>query len=167
MGIVSLGRLWHCCTLTLRTMNVLRLLYSFVPAACLYGHWFSWPWVLKVYACHVTRFLRSIGVLAMQRTLTLDSSTCLAFGEEHDLTRPCVDCGLFTGRFCDWCLGSDRVPSQSWCDGQHTPLCSRCDNRWDACHFCRGVLWCTPPAWGPASQEVRAAETARHCKRRS
>ena len=115
-----------------------------------------------------SRVSRSIGIFAMLPTsVTLGPSNILAFGEDYELTRPCVDCGLYTGRFCDWCLGSERIPSQSWCEGQRTPLCSRCDNRWDACHFCRGLHWCTPPAWGPASAEVRAAETARHQRPRN
>jgi hypothetical protein len=68
----------------------------------------------------------------------------LATGDEEMLCRPCVDCGLKTGRFCDHCLASTRVPSEEWASGQMTPLCSRCD--WDhgACHYCFGLPWCTP-----------------------
>ena len=69
----------------------------------------------------------------------------LAMGSPAMLNRPCVDCGLFTGRFCDRCLASDRMPAEVWADGQMTPLCSNCENKHQACHFCRGASWCTPP----------------------
>ena len=61
----------------------------------------------------------------------------LAWGSSNILTRPCVDCGRRTGRFCDWCYAADRLPLERWAAGQHTPLCSHCDNRYDKCHFCR------------------------------
>ena len=67
------------------------------------------------------------------------------FGTRELLLRPCVDCGLITGRFCDHCRAADRLPGEAWADGQRTPLCSHCDNKHDACHFCRGQLWCAPP----------------------
>ena len=60
------------------------------------------------------------------------------------MCRPCVDCGLVTGRFCDWCLGKDRISTEEWNAGQHTPLCSYCDNHHNACHYCRRVHWATP-----------------------
>ena len=69
-------------------------------------------------------------------------------GEEHLLYRPCVDCGRHTGRFCDYCLAATRLPDERWVPGQPTPLCSKCDNEWDCCHFCRGLTWATPPASG-------------------
>ena len=72
----------------------------------------------------------------------------LAVGTPEMLCRPCVDCGLWTGRFCDYCLAKDRIPSEQWADNQPTPLCSRCDNKWDSCHVCRRVHFCTPPAHG-------------------
>ena len=68
----------------------------------------------------------------------------LAVGDPSMLCRPCVDCGVKTGRFCDYCYAADRVPSEEWADGQMTPLCSRCDNFHDMCHFCRGLTWCMP-----------------------
>eukprot|EP00975_Prorocentrum_lima_P040090 8421035-Prorocentrum_lima.AAC.1 len=46
----------------------------------------------------------------------------------RDSCRPCVDCGLMTGRFCDWCLAADRLPGEVRAAGQMTPLCSHCDN---------------------------------------
>ena len=69
----------------------------------------------------------------------------LAWGSEEQLLRPCVDCGLITGRFCDYCLAETRVPSEEWVADQHTPLCSRCDWKHGMCHYCRGCLWVTPP----------------------
>ena len=69
----------------------------------------------------------------------------LAWGDEKMLIRPCVDCGLMTGRYCDWCRAADRCPNEQWAKGQMAPLCSYCDNMLDACHFCRGLSWCAPP----------------------
>ena len=57
--------------------------------------------------------------------------------------QPCVDCGLWTGSWCE-CYGSQRMPNSFWEPGQHTPLCRRCDALRGECHYCRGVLWCTP-----------------------
>lgn len=71
----------------------------------------------------------------------------LAEGTTEMLNRPCVDCGQVTGRFCDHCHAEMRVPQEEWAPGQHTPLCSTCDNTHNACHFCRGQKWCTPPPW--------------------
>ena len=82
-----------------------------------------------------------------------DPLEVLAVGPKSVLCRPCADCGLFTGRFCDWCMACDRIPSEQWARGQHTPLCSRCDWRWGCCRFCRGVSSCTPPASGPVPKD--------------
>ena len=75
----------------------------------------------------------------------------LCFAPEGVLIRSCVDCGRVTGRFCDGiiaeCYAEDRVPGEKWGRGQRTPLCSECDNRKLACHFCRGLSWRTPPEW--------------------
>ena len=68
-----------------------------------------------------------------------------AAGTEEELVRPCVDCGRRTGNFCDICLAVDRIPSETWLLGQRTPLCSICDRQRDACHFCLGRSWVTPP----------------------
>ena len=47
------------------------------------------------------------------------------------LCRPCVDCGRYTGCYCDGdelgisgrpCLASDRVPGEAWAVSQRTPL---------------------------------------------
>ena len=76
----------------------------------------------------------------------------VAYGTYEYLSRPCVDCGLYAGCFCDglldqgMCLASDRVPSEAWARGQSTPLCSQCDRRMGIRHFCRGVPRVTPPA---------------------
>ena len=72
----------------------------------------------------------------------------LCFGSVELLNRPCVDCGQWTGRFCDYCYAVDRLPSEQWANGQLTPLCSACDNARDSCHYCRGVQWCIPFSWG-------------------
>ena len=61
------------------------------------------------------------------------------------LFRPCVDCGKMTGIFCDFCLAQDRDPKGKYAPGQHTPLCSKCDRKFDMCHYCRKMLWAAPP----------------------
>ena len=71
--------------------------------------------------------------------------TVNASGSEEMLLRPCVDCGLVTGSYCDHCLAVDRCPAEEWAKGQMTPLCTLCDDKSKACHFCRGMAWCTPP----------------------
>ena len=68
----------------------------------------------------------------------------VAAGSPEELSRPCVDCGLTAGSFCDYCRAADRIPTEYWARGQHTPLCNTCDDRWNACHFCRKVHLCTP-----------------------
>ena len=67
----------------------------------------------------------------------------------QDLNRPCVDCGRYTGSFCEFeCLAARRIPSERWRPGQLTPHCTFCDRRHGCCHFCRGVQMVTPPPWG-------------------
>ena len=68
-----------------------------------------------------------------------------AVGSPELLIRPCVDCGLKTGGYCDKCLAEDRMPEEEWAEGQHTPLCSKCDEAHKKCHYCRRVPWCVPP----------------------
>ena len=50
----------------------------------------------------------------------------LAFGDEATLNRACVDCGLITGSFCDFCLAAVRLPHERWAGNQMTPLCTYC-----------------------------------------
>ena len=69
--------------------------------------------------------------------------------DEWILVRPCVDCGLLTGRFCDYCYAFERFPNgdadgRGWARGQLTPLCSLCDNERDGCRYCWD-LWVTKP----------------------
>ena len=88
----------------------------------------------------------------------------LAVAPEHDptiLLRACVDCGLNTGRFCDYCLAEDRYPKgdstgRCWAMNQQTPLCSFCDNARNACHLCLGILVTRPVEIyrGKSMQEV-------------
>ena len=75
----------------------------------------------------------------------------LAVGTQAELCRACVDCGLYTGCYCDgndWgeCFAADRLPREHWANNQRTPLCTACDRRFGMCHFCRGQLWAVPPA---------------------
>ena len=76
----------------------------------------------------------------------------LAFGDEETLCRPCVDCRLMTGNFCDHCLAEDRLPNEVWAVNQATPLCSHCEAKHGACHYCLGKHWCDPP---PVAQSDR------------
>ena len=71
--------------------------------------------------------------------VAMDPLEVVCTGSSETLFRPCVDCGLYTGRFCDHCLAADRIPSEKWAPNQHTPLCSTCDNRHNKCRFCRGI----------------------------
>ena len=58
----------------------------------------------------------------------------LAVGDAETLNRPCVDCSLVTGCFCDWCYAVERDPDSRWVLGQHTPLCTACDRKYGRCH---------------------------------
>ena len=80
-----------------------------------------------------------------------DELEILALADASILYRPCVDCGLRTGSFCDYCYAWDRDPAAYWAIGQHTPLCSLCDGEYNCCHFCRGQMWVVPPPHGPLS----------------
>ena len=66
-------------------------------------------------------------------------------GSREMLARPCVDCGLVTGSYCDYCMAADRLPNEEWAVNQMTPFCTHCDRKYDMCHFCRGQHWVMPP----------------------
>ena len=71
-----------------------------------------------------------------------------AMQRAREASRPCVDCGLLTGCFCDFCYIAERYPCPEQDRLRHTPLCTRCDRENDdGCHYCRRVQWCTPPTW--------------------
>ena len=74
------------------------------------------------------------------------------------LFRPCVDCGRYTGNFCENdCKAAIWVPAEQWASGQLTPHCTSCERKSVVCHFCRGVRWCTPfpfPRNAPARLEA-------------
>ena len=93
--------------------------------------------------------------MAAQKPMELKVRT---FGAIDDLNRPCVECGLITGNYCEtlsqvghplWqggiCLASERIPSEKWQQCQSTPLCCGCEILYGACRFCRGVHGCTQP----------------------
>ena len=68
-------------------------------------------------------------------------------GNIISLIRPCVDCGLLTGNWCEAsCFAEDWLGSklEDWNDSQITPHCSFCEKRYQFCHFCRGKDWATP-----------------------
>ena len=62
--------------------------------------------------------------------LQIDIKAVVEEGQEHLATRPCVDCGLVTGSYCDKCLAKDRMASEEWIPNQSTPLCTFCDSKW-------------------------------------
>ncbi|CAE7943450.1 unnamed protein product [Symbiodinium sp. KB8] len=69
----------------------------------------------------------------------------LTVGTQDELCRPCADCGLYTGCYCDgndWgeCFAADRLPREHWANNQRTPLGTACDRRFNMCHFCRGYV---------------------------
>ena len=88
---------------------------------------------------------------ALAHTMTSATMQVMAMGSVAELTRPCVDCGMYTGSFCEMdCLAVTWVPSERWCAGQHAPHCTKCELKFTFCHFCRKSPWATPPAWGVA-----------------
>jgi hypothetical protein len=71
-----------------------------------------------------------------------------AAGEPTDFIKPCVNCGLHTGSYCDGgeynaagpagpggpadgppCLAAERIPTEQWRAGQRTPFCTACEAR--------------------------------------
>ena len=75
------------------------------------------------------------------------------WGDMETINRACVDCGLITGSFCDYCEAVDHFPREPWAEGQLTPLCTHCDFKKGECHFCRGEAWCVPPPHHPDAQD--------------
>ena len=69
--------------------------------------------------------------------------------------RPCADCGLMTGNFCDGltvqgrildnCFAEQRMPQEVWNANQRTPFCSKCEEKKIVCHFCLQMPMCQPP----------------------
>ena len=95
-------------------------------------------------ACaHRIKTIALINLLTYMDNIEHRNLEVLCQAPQEVLYRPCVDCGKYTGRFCDFCLAVERVPSEQWANGQHTPLCSKCDER-HACHFCLEIDWCQP-----------------------
>ena len=86
----------------------------------------------------------------------------LAYGSCDELCRPCVDCSLCAGCFCEGdgeeCYAADRMPHERWADNQLTPLCTACDRKHDMCHFCRGIPWVMPPAHRDRNRHLPARE---------
>ena len=101
--------------------------------------------------------MSNLGNVVMQRVV--DQAivvACLAEGPTMNvLIRPCADCGLWTGNYCDHCYAADRYPDQQWAAGQMTPLCTDCDQAHDACHFCRREMWCTHAPWDYTLEGIR------------
>ena len=79
--------------------------------------------------------------MAAKRAMKPEKMEVLAVGNRELPNRPCVDCGLFTGCFCDWCYAAERDPDSEWARGHHTPLCTSCDRKYGRCHYCRGMQW--------------------------
>ena len=75
----------------------------------------------------------------------------LSTGAPETLTRPCDDCGLWTGCFfsenvdCTFCLAATRIPFGNLRVDQLTPFCTQCDSKGGRCHNCYGQVWCKPP----------------------
>ena len=102
------------------------------------------------------------------RTMHISELEILAASDNTiPFCRPCVECGLITGNFCDGgitckydeCLAANRISTEQWNKGQRTPLCTHCEARVRFCRFCRGVHGCTPftkeKATGPSEDEER------------
>ena len=105
-------------------------------------------WDISVTAAAAQHYASGHPVL-LQRDAQI---TVISAGDPETLCRPCVDCGLKTGYFCDGaeleggfaCIASDRIPAETWCDGQRTPFCRPCEDKIGSCNFCRGTPWCQP-----------------------
>ena len=71
-----------------------------------------------------------------------------ATANSSTMCRPCTDCGLVTGCFCDKCCAQARRPphwsTHRWQPLTTSPLCTHCDKKWAACHHCRRVSACSP-----------------------
>ena len=111
--------------------------------------------VLQKHMADLAR-LSERGPTALERR-GMDSVDVLAWGDVETLVRPCVDCGLRTGWFCDGlerpCFARHWLPKELWARGQRTPLCSRCERLRGTCHYCRRVQSATPPAHGGAAPQ--------------
>ena len=94
----------------------------------------------------------------------------LCFGTEEQLLQPCVNCGLITGNFCEtqrqrghdlwqggYCFVADHLRGSDWAPYQRTPLCTKCENLYGSCRFCRKVHGCTPPAHRGERQDGRVS----------
>ena len=71
-------------------------------------------------------------------------------GELISLIRPCVDCGLLTGNWCEAnCFAVNWLGSklEDWQDSQITPHCTHCEKSNRFCHFCLGKDWATPDTY--------------------
>ena len=89
---------------------------------------------------------------------TMTTLEILSYSDDPEqMCQPCVDCSLYTGCYCDYCYGVERLPNSHWAPGQHTPLCSRCDSLRGACHYCLGVQWCSPAPHGRPPQAATPA----------
>ena len=99
---------------------------------------------ITLHVCFASTFVAAVAIpdsVAAGAIMTTRIMEILCVGEDYELIRPCVDCGRWTGRYSDHCLGADRIPGQYWNRDQHTPLCSRCDWTMQRCHSrdCNGA----------------------------
>ena len=94
-------------------------------------------------------------------THTSARMTVTCWGDGDMLCRPCVDCGRFTGNFCENdCLAASRIPTERWAGGQRTPHCTHCERRYGVCHFCRQQSWVQPP---PLRGQPPRSDALGHC----
>ena len=62
--------------------------------------------------------------------------TVYAVGDTSMLYRPCVDCGQYTGNWCESeCSAKLWLPDLPWADGQITPQCTACEQQFVYCHY--------------------------------
>ena len=73
----------------------------------------------------------------------------------EQVNRPCVDCGLVTGGWCEGrygqCPANHWIPTETWRANRSSPLCSKCEEHFLWCHLCRHVTWSRPASrpYGP------------------
>ena len=66
----------------------------------------------------------------------------LSFSADPDtFKKPCIECGLITGNFCDGqtgeCFAKDTIKDGKFEPGQRTPMCTKCEKKYRFCKVCR------------------------------
>ena len=105
---------------------------------------------------HYTTSIRyATHILSFRSPISEFTDSIVATSDDPNMQPDCVDCGQYTGVFCDGCYAIDRLPQETrwaWPAGWHTPLCHTCCAKRTFCHFCLNQQWAKPPTWGVPHQ---------------